>query len=338
VRSRRSRAAQPGVCIPLAALIATLTLGAGLAHGQSNDPADTEPAATAAADSGGIDPSGGAGPGPGGGGGDTPGTDQQASEDPTGSGEAAGGGGKVELLLANARPGKAFVLGDPMVFHYAISNSSSSDLEVQIVSKKTGEVVRTIDQYDVTPQQEHTVSWEGKGDDSRWAKEGEYRVRVISTDGTKADTSRADGKRRAGLYKHKFPVRGKHTYGDGIGAPRAGHSHQGQDVFAKCGTKLVAAHAGKVQTKAYHGSAGYYVVIDGKKTDMDYVYMHLADKATVGEGDRVKTGEKIGRVGESGNASGCHLHFELWSKPGWYEGGDFLHSVTKKLKKWDRYS
>jgi hypothetical protein len=325
----------------VAALVASFTLGAGLAHGQSPDPPGPG-VATTAGDSGGIDPSGGTGSDSSQGSATGESGSSQGSGEPNqdfGAGtDPSGSDGKVELLLANARPGKAFVLGDPMVFHYAISNSSASDLEIQIVSKNTGEVVRTIDQSAVTPKQEHTVSWEGKADNSRWAKEGPYRVRVTSPDGTKADTSRADGKRRAGLYKHKYPVRGKHTYGDGVGAPRAGHTHQGQDVFAKCGTKLVAAHAGKVQTRAYNGSAGYYVVIDGKQTDLDYVYMHLADKATVAEGQRVKTGEKIGRIGESGNASGCHLHFELWSKPGWYEGGDFLHSVTRKLKKWDRYS
>jgi murein DD-endopeptidase MepM/ murein hydrolase activator NlpD len=325
-----------------AALVGSFTLGAGLAHGQSAEPAGStddaaDSPATRAADSGGIDPSGGTGSG----GGDGTGSSETGNEAGSGSEpepDSSGGGGQVELLLANAKPGKAFVAGDPMVFHYAISNSSATDLEVQIVSKKTREVVRTIDQTGVTPEAKHSVSWEGRGDDARWAKEGEYRVRVTSTDGTKADVRRADGKRKAGLYKHKFPIRGKHTYGDGIGAPRDGHSHQGQDVFAKCGTKLVAAHAGKVQTRSYHDAAGHYVVIDGKKTDMDYVYMHLEDKAKVAEGEKVKTGDKIGRVGETGNASGCHLHFELWSKPGWYEGGDFLHSVTRKLKKWDRYS
>jgi murein DD-endopeptidase MepM/ murein hydrolase activator NlpD len=333
----------------VATLVATFTAGAGLAQAQDPDPADESTATTAsnsapattAADSGGIDPSGGTGSGGGGGSGDgsgsTGGEDEPASDGADES-DSSSGGGNVELLLANAKPGKAFVAGDPMVFHYAISNSSATDLEVQIVSKKTREVVRTIDQTDITPKQKHSVSWEGRGDNTRWAKEGEYRIRVTSTDGAKADVDRAGGKRKAGLYKHKFPVRGKHTYGDGVGAPRSGHSHQGQDVFAKCGTKLVAAHAGKVQTRSYQSSAGNYVVIDGKKTDMDYVYMHLEDKANVREGEKVKTGDKIGRVGETGNASGCHLHFELWSKPGWYEGGDFLHSVSRKLQKWDRYS
>jgi murein DD-endopeptidase MepM/ murein hydrolase activator NlpD len=129
-------------------------------------------------------------------------------------------------------------------------------------------------------------------------------------------------------------VRGGHTYGDGFGA---GRGHKGADVFADCGTTLVAARAGKVQYKAYQGSgAGYYVVIDGKGTNKDYVYMHLRGPANVGQGDNVKTGKVIGDVGDSGNATGCHLHFELW-KGDWFGGGSPMRSVMKHLKRWDRW-
>jgi murein DD-endopeptidase MepM/ murein hydrolase activator NlpD len=144
--------------------------------------------------------------------------------------------------------------------------------------------------------------------------------------------------RSAEFYKYKFPVRGSHTYGDGIGAPRGDHRHQGQDVSAACGTRLEAARGGKVQWKSYQsGGAGHYVVIDGKGTGKDYVYMHLAGPATARQGGRVHTGEKIGEVGTSGASTGCHLHFEIWSGPGWYEGGEFTNP-TDDLRRWDGWS
>lgn len=133
--------------------------------------------------------------------------------------------------------------------------------------------------------------------------------------------------------KYTFPVKGKHTYGDGFGA---GRNHQGQDVFAKCGTPLVALGNGKVQTRAKHSAAGHYIVLDVKGSKADFVYSHLKKKASVRQGRRVSKGQTIGAVGDSGNASGCHLHFEKWSAPGWYEGGEPLASVTRFLKKLDK--
>ena len=82
---------------------------------------------------------------------------------------------------------------------------------------------------------------------------------------------------------------------------------------------MYAARGGKVQTVQYHSSAGYYVVIDGAKTGVDYVYMHMNKRGLPKKGEKIKTGEQIGLNDETGNASGCHLHFEMWSAPGWYE-------------------
>ena len=153
----------------------------------------------------------------------------------------------------------------------------------------------------------------------------------MSALGGESGTSDATG---FAYYGYKFPLRGKHYYGDGLGA---GRGHQGQDVFAKCGTKIVAARGGTVQTNAYQSAAGYYVVIDGKKTGEDYAYMHMEKKGRPKEGSRVKTGEMIGRESDTGDAQGCHLHFEIWSAPGWYEGGHVLNP-TRPLKKWDKWS
>jgi pyruvate/2-oxoglutarate dehydrogenase complex dihydrolipoamide acyltransferase (E2) component len=62
-------------------------------------------------------------------------------------------------------------------------------------------------------------------------------------------------------------------------------------------------------------------VIDNDGAATDYGYMHLRDKALVAEGEHVATGQPIGYVGDTGDADGCHLHFEIWTAPGWYAGG-----------------
>jgi murein DD-endopeptidase MepM/ murein hydrolase activator NlpD len=136
---------------------------------------------------------------------------------------------------------------------------------------------------------------------------------------------------KGGSGDHAFPVRAHHTYGDGIGA---GRGHQGQDILAKCGKPIVAARPGRVRYIDYQASgAGNYAVIKGP--DYDYVYMHMIHKPSVRRGERVSAGEKIGRVGSTGRSTACHLHFEMWRKPGWYRGGKLVNP-RPFLNRWDR--
>ena len=129
---------------------------------------------------------------------------------------------------------------------------------------------------------------------------------------------------------HLFPLPAKHSYGDGYGA---GRGHEGQDIFARCGKPLIAARAGRIKYRGRDGGAGNYVVINGRGTRRDYMYAHLKRRASVRVGERVAVGDVIGRVGQTGNASGCHLHFELW-RGDWNGRPD----VTRKLRQWDKYS
>ena len=78
-------------------------------------------------------------------------------------------------------------------------------------------------------------------------------------------------------------------------------------------------------------------MIDGKGTGQDTAYMHMREPGLLAEGSAVRTGQIIGYVGTTGASQGCHLHFELWSAPGWYEGGQFM-DPTPLLKSADRYS
>ena len=139
------------------------------------------------------------------------------------------------------------------------------------------------------------------------------------------------------FLRHQFPVRGPHGYGEYAAHFGGGRGHQGQDVFAACGTPLVAARGGTVKFKQYHSRAGYYLVIDGVRTSIDYAYMHLREAALVEKGERVRTGQLIGYVGDTGDAEGCHLHFEMWSGPGWYSGGAAFDPLPDLLA-WDKAS
>jgi len=146
--------------------------------------------------------------------------------------------------------------------------------------------------------------------------------------------------RRLAAGAQAFPIPGPHNFGGAsarFGAGRSGHSHQGQDVFAACGERLLAAQSGRVKVEAYQGSgAGHYLVIDGAD-GIDYVYMHLLKASWANKGTVVQRGWQIGKVGQSGNASGCHLHFELWTAPGWYSGGR-PYDPLPSLLQWDSYS
>ncbi len=107
--------------------------------------------------------------------------------------------------------------------------------------------------------------------------------------------------------------------------------------MAACGTPLIAARGGRVQYSGYQGAAGNYVVIDGRGTSYDMGYMHLLEPSPLQEGTTVRTGEPIGLVGQTGDATACHLHFEIWTAPGWYEGGSPIDPLPY-LQKWDAYS
>ncbi|HYP55538.1 MAG TPA: M23 family metallopeptidase, partial [Solirubrobacterales bacterium] len=85
------------------------------------------------------------------------------------------------------------------------------------------------------------------------------------------------------------------------------------------------------------GAAGNYVVIDGRGTSLDMAYMHLLEPSPLQEGMTVRTGQPIGLVGSTGSSTACHLHFEMWTAPGWYEGGEPVDPLPYLLR-WDRYS
>ncbi len=85
--------------------------------------------------------------------------------------------------------------------------------------------------------------------------------------------------------------------------------HRGIDIPAPQGTPIVACNSGTVIKATWHYSWGNYIVIDhggGYAT----LYAHCS-RLLVSEGDNVSRGDLIGKVGETGNAFGAHLHLEF---------------------------
>ncbi len=98
--------------------------------------------------------------------------------------------------------------------------------------------------------------------------------------------------------------------GDGFGAPRADHLHEGVDFPVAYGTRVGAAGAGTTIYAAYHyGGYGNLVVVQHRLGFTTW-YAHLSS-ITTWVGEPVVGGTRIGYVGSSGASTGPHLHFEV---------------------------
>jgi murein DD-endopeptidase MepM/ murein hydrolase activator NlpD len=103
--------------------------------------------------------------------------------------------------------------------------------------------------------------------------------------------------------------------------------HDAIDIMAPEGTPVLAATPGTVEKLFFSdGGGGNTIYIRSDDGRWIYYYAHLSSYAPgLAEGQRVKRGQVIGRVGHTGNASasGPHLHFAInRMEPGqkWYQG------------------
>ena len=106
------------------------------------------------------------------------------------------------------------------------------------------------------------------------------------------------------------PVDGPVSFVDSWGDARSGgRAHEGTDMMADYGTPLVAIVSGTVSFAEYDGSGGYMIMFDGDDGNQ-YWYVHNQENLVV-VGQKVRAGEQIATVGDTGNAAGTpHVHFE----------------------------
>lgn len=133
---------------------------------------------------------------------------------------------------------------------------------------------------------------------------------------------------------YSFPLQGTWAFGGSATAfGDRGGAHQGVDLLSACGTPVVAASSGTVKTNTDQSAAGNYLVLTDTPSGEDQVYMHLQTPSPLKVGERIAAGAPVGLVGDTGNATACLLHFELWTAPGWYEGGK-PRDPSSDLKSW----
>jgi murein DD-endopeptidase MepM/ murein hydrolase activator NlpD len=107
------------------------------------------------------------------------------------------------------------------------------------------------------------------------------------------------------------PVIGRVDYAEEAARFGGGRGHEGQDVFARRGTPLVAARTAVVIEKGSDAGRGNYVAIYAEGQDETYVYLHMLHPTSLRRGDRVSAGARVGEMGCTGSCDGTHLHFEI---------------------------
>ncbi len=104
------------------------------------------------------------------------------------------------------------------------------------------------------------------------------------------------------------------------------YGHYAIDIAANQGTTVKAAAAGVVTFAGWKSNGGGYQVWISHGSGLYTTYNHMSG-ITVGRGQHVGRGQQVGRVGMTGNATGPHLHFEVWKGPIW-DGGTRVNPLA----------
>ncbi|ONI73571.1 peptidase [Actinosynnema sp. ALI-1.44] len=111
--------------------------------------------------------------------------------------------------------------------------------------------------------------------------------------------------------KYVRPADGAYTSGFGA---RWGTTHFGVDIAGRFGSPIRAVTDGVVIEAGPASGFGLWVRVQHADGTIS-VYGHM-DSITTREGAKVKAGDQIARMGNRGQSTGTHLHFEVWDSSG----------------------
>jgi murein DD-endopeptidase MepM/ murein hydrolase activator NlpD len=97
------------------------------------------------------------------------------------------------------------------------------------------------------------------------------------------------------------------------------YGHYGLDIDGSTGDRIVAAASGTVTFAGWKSNGGGYQVWISHGSGLYTTYNHMSS-VSVGRGQHVSKGQRVGRMGATGFATGSHLHFEVWKGPIWSGG------------------
>lgn len=123
-----------------------------------------------------------------------------------------------------------------------------------------------------------------------------------------------------------LPARGRLSSRFGMrGDPFTGVSrfHNGIDLAGAVGTPVLAAMSGRVSMLGFNPNYGRYLILSHAE-GFQTLYGHL-DGFRVRKGARVKQGESIGTMGNSGYSTGSHLHFAIFLRGEPVDPSRYLH-------------
>lgn len=122
---------------------------------------------------------------------------------------------------------------------------------------------------------------------------------------------------RAGSHGFSFPVTAPITSPYGMRFHPILHVwklHDGTDLGAACGTPILAPYPGVVVERYFNEGYGNRLMLDHGIVDGHHVVsgFNHAVSYVVEVGDHITEGQLLGYVGQTGYATGCHLHLMVW--------------------------
>jgi len=179
------------------------------------------------------------------------------------------------------------------------------------LEQQLAEAIALIEQIQAQLEVERALRAEVEAEEAQ--KQREINAKVEEFRRQQERDALARSAQARGTGELTWPVPGHNTVTSEFGIRRhpvfrVMRQHNGIDIGAPHGARVVASDTGTVILSGYNSSYGNYIVIS--HGNMTTLYAHLSSRG-VREGDVVVKGDTIGRIGSTGISTGPHLHFEV---------------------------